>query len=57
MKWLLLFWEWLKWEDNPKKQSGGSEWKPILKFWMFAGIIICTLLLATAFAFAPFKIS
>ena len=47
----------LDWEKDPKKQSGGSEGKPILKFWVFAGIIICTLLLATAFAFAPFKIS
>jgi len=47
----------LDWEKDPKKQSGGSEWRPILKFWLCAFIIIGTLLLATAFAFAPFKIS
>ncbi len=48
---------WLDWEKDSKKQTGGSEWRPILKFWIIVGILVCVLLVATAFAFAPFKIS
>tara|TARA_R100001460_G_scaffold4154_1_gene12016 strand:+ start:668 stop:820 length:153 start_codon:yes stop_codon:yes gene_type:complete len=49
--------KWLDWEKDPKKESGSSEWRPILKFWICAVIIIGALLIATAFAYAPFKIS
>jgi len=48
---------WLGWEKDPKKQSGSSEWKPILKFWISVVILIWVLLLITAFTYAPFKIS
>ena len=26
--------KWLEWEKDPKKESGSSEWKPILKYWL-----------------------
>ena len=36
--------KWLEWEKDPKKESGSSEWKPILKYWLIvlsgAAIII-----------------
>tara|TARA_R100000900_G_scaffold64006_1_gene51333 strand:+ start:1140 stop:1292 length:153 start_codon:yes stop_codon:yes gene_type:complete len=49
--------KWLGWEKDPKKESGSSEWKPILKFWIYAAIIISVIFLLIGVVEAPFKIS
>ena len=49
--------KWLDWEKDPKKESGSSEWKPILKFWVYAIIVICILLFILGATNAPFKLS
>ena len=56
MKWIKNLWNALSWEQDTKKVES-TEWRPILKFWIIAVIILGVFLLATAFAYAPFKIS
>jgi len=56
MKWIKNLWNALSWEQDTKKVES-TEWRPILKFWIIAILIIFGLLFIVGAANAPFKIS